>query len=110
MLKELGQYYGTYEKALRSLLNEGKANPVVRVDLARAIQEHAVVDRTLALRRALNVLIEVPAEGKDDASLLEELAGVQRSLDMLKEARETCRRLLKVESGKRSGHPDSQGD
>ena len=29
LLKELSRYYETYEKALRSLLNEGKANPVV---------------------------------------------------------------------------------
>lgn len=97
LLKELSRYYETYEKSLRSLLNEGKANPVVRVDLAKAIQEHAVVDRTLALRQALKVLIEVPAEGSDDVHLLEELIGVQRSLGLEKEARQTCRRLIKLD-------------
>ena len=94
LLKELSRYYETYEKTLNSLLSEGKANPVVRVDLARAIQEHAVVDRTLALQRALKVLSNAPGESKDDVRLLEELARVQQALELYKQARETCRRLL----------------
>jgi len=94
LLKELSRYYETYEKTLSSLLSEGKANPVVRVDLARAVQEHAVVDRTLALQRALKVLNNAPSESKDDTRLLEELASVQRAMGLHKQARETCRRLL----------------
>jgi tetratricopeptide (TPR) repeat protein len=99
LLKELSCYYVTYEKALQSLLTEGKANPIVRVDLARAIQEHTVVDRTLALQRALRVLSEVPGEGRDDIRLLEEMAHVQQELGLTQQARETCRRLLQVDPG-----------
>jgi len=99
LLKELSRYYETYEKALHSLLTEGKANPIVRVDLARAIQEHIVVNRTLALQRALRVLSDVPGEGRDDIHLLEELAHVQQELGLTQQARETCRRLLQIDPG-----------
>ncbi|HSW44276.1 MAG TPA: tetratricopeptide repeat protein [Phycisphaerae bacterium] len=97
LLKELSQYYGTHEKAFRLLINEGKANPVVRVDLARAIQEHAAVDRMLALREALKVLSDVSGDARDDARLLEELAHVQQALGLSNQVRETCRRLLQVD-------------
>jgi tetratricopeptide (TPR) repeat protein len=97
LLKALDRYYQTYEKALRMLLAEGKANPVVRVDLARAIQERAGVERQRALVQALNVLTDARTGEKGDGRLLEELASVQAALSLNKAAAATCRRLLAAE-------------
>jgi len=97
LLDALGRYYETYEKSLRTLLTEGKANPVVRVDLARAVQEHAEVGRTLALIKALEVLTKATAGEREDTRLLEELASVQAALSLDKAAAATCRKLLAAE-------------
>jgi len=97
LLEALSRYYETYEKALRTVLAEGKANPVVRVDLARALQEQAEVNRSLALANALEVLMRARGIEREDARLLEELASVQLALSMKAEATATCRRLLAIE-------------
>ena len=97
LLDQLSGYYITYENALTALLAEGKANPVVRVDLARAIQEHAVVGRTLALARALKVLDKAEGVDRDNPQLLEELAVIQKGLSLDKDAVKTCRRLLALD-------------
>jgi len=95
LLHELSGYYEVYERSLGELLKAGQAGLAVRVDLARAIQEHAAVERTLSLHRALKVLAKAPAESKDDVRLLETLAEVQKGLARLEDAAKTCKRLLK---------------
>ncbi len=99
LLQDIGRYYDTYEKALGLVLNEGKADLGVRVDLARAVQEHAAVGQQLALRRALKILTDALPANQDNARLLEELAAVRRALGMTQEARETCLRLLGIDPG-----------
>ena len=96
-LEALSRYYGTYERALRTILAEGKANPAVRVDLARAFQEHAAIQRSLALTRALHVLTGAQSIEREDPRLLEELASIQLALSMEAEATASCRRLLAIE-------------
>jgi tetratricopeptide (TPR) repeat protein len=95
LLRELSGYYETYERSLEELLTAGQASLAVRIDLARAIREHAAVERTLTLHRALKVLSQAPAESKDDVRLLETLAEVQKGLSKLEDAAKTCKRLLK---------------
>jgi tetratricopeptide (TPR) repeat protein len=96
-LEALSRYYGTYERALRTILAEGKANPAVRVDLARAFQEHAAIQRSLSLTRALHVLMGAQSIEREDPRLLEELASIQLALSMEAEATASCRRLLAIE-------------
>lgn len=95
VLRELSVYYEIYQRSLQALLTTNQANLIVRVDLARVVQEHTAVERSLSLHKALKVLMEVPPESKDDIRLLETLAEVQMGLARTKDAADTCKRLLK---------------
>jgi len=95
LLEALSGYYEIYERALEAHLATGKASLAVRVDLARSIQEHAMVDRARSLHKALLVLTNAPPENKDDVRLMETLAEVQFNLGRTETSAETCKRLLK---------------
>lgn len=95
----LSAYYKIYQDALRGLLAANPDNPIIRVDLVRAIQEQATIDHTRRRRQALELLQEAPGRSMDDLRILEETAELQLLLEQWDQAEATCKRIRRTSPG-----------
>jgi len=98
-LRSLDKYYRTYEAALQAFLmgDPDNMNMEARIDLARALQEHADVTRTLSFHRALTLLSQVPEEGRKNIRRLEAMAEIQLQVFRYEDAVLSCQQLLKLD-------------
>jgi tetratricopeptide (TPR) repeat protein len=103
LLRMLGVYYNTYQQVLEVLLSlpvdsqNAAALTLARVDLARAIQEHAAIDHELALYQALEVLRRVPPSEARNPRLLETVVEVLARLNRIPDAQAVARQLLQID-------------
>jgi tetratricopeptide (TPR) repeat protein len=97
-LDTLGNCYATYERVLTAVLSVDEADVVARVELATAIQEHAVVTQRRALYRALAVLQRAGEDARKNIAYLEKLAELQSEAGQRAAAAETCQQILKLDA------------
>lgn len=99
MLQTLSGSYRAYRQILTVLIAAPDADPALRLELARAVQNHAAVDQTLSMYQALDILLATPTAA-DNVPVLEEVARLQLALSKPAVAlAATCQRLLQLQPG-----------
>lgn len=101
LLVELSDYYATYRKVLRSILEQDPSRVALRLELVRVIREHSAVVETLNLHDALAVLEQAGDQAQNNIPLLERRAQLEFDVYRREDAAETCRQLLKLEPDNR---------
>lgn len=95
-LTALSSYYARYEVILGEILSRDADNITARLDVAKAIAEHADVSRLLSYQQALATLLAAPESDRNNISWIEALAEMQVNALRYEDALATCQRLLKI--------------